>query len=77
MGQDNLTVYNNLGQVESNTDFNGDIITYGYDPYGRLDLKTFSDPSLASVSYNYDPVTSQITSVSDGRGECDRPCRLG
>ncbi|NEQ97762.1 MAG: RHS famlily protein, partial [Cyanothece sp. SIO2G6] len=69
LGQENLTVYNNLGQVESTTDFNGDTITYGYDQYGRLDLETFSDTALSSVSYGYDPVTSQLTSVTDGRGE--------
>ncbi|WP_414573235.1 putative Ig domain-containing protein [Nostoc sp. CCY 9925] len=68
MGQRKQTDYNNLGQVESYKDFNSDIINYAYDQYGRLDTKSFSNPSMAAVSYTYDPITSQIATVTDGRG---------
>ncbi|CAN1212165.1 hypothetical protein TUMEXPCC7403_18305 [Tumidithrix helvetica PCC 7403] len=43
-------------------------ITYGYDQYGRLSNKSFSDPRVATVGYTYDPITSQIKTVTDGRG---------
>ncbi|MEJ1929429.1 putative Ig domain-containing protein [Nostoc sp. NIES-2111] len=68
MGQRSQTDYNNLGQVKSYKDFNGDIINYTYDKYGRLDTKSFSSPNVAAVSYTYDPITSQLATVKDGRG---------
>jgi RHS repeat-associated protein len=68
MGQRNKTVYNNLGQVVSSKDFNGDIINYAYDQYGRSANKSFSNPTIATVSYSYDPITSQLATVTDGRG---------
>ena len=66
--QRNLTVYNKFGQVESATDFNGSRINYSYDSFGRLDGKTFTDPRIAPVSYTYDPVTTNLATVTDGRG---------
>ncbi|MGB3401136.1 MAG: putative Ig domain-containing protein [Microcoleaceae cyanobacterium] len=69
LNQRNQVTYDNLGQVSSTTDFNGDTITYTYDSYGRLKQKDFSDSNLSSVSYTYDPVISQLLSVTDGRGK--------
>ncbi|MEZ2277233.1 MAG: polymorphic toxin-type HINT domain-containing protein [Microcoleus sp.] len=68
MGQRNQTVYDKFGQVVSKTDFNGDKINYTYDTLGRLNQKTFTDPRISPVSYTYDPVTSQLRTVTDGRG---------
>lgn len=68
MGQRNQTVYDSLGQIVSETDFNGDTINYSYDGLGRLYQKTFEDPRIAPVSYTYNPVTSQLQTVTDGRG---------
>ncbi|MCW5319220.1 hypothetical protein GTQ43_38205 [Nostoc sp. KVJ3] len=68
MGQRSQTDYNNLGLVESYKDFNSDIINYAYDQYGRLDTKSFSNRNVAAVSYTYDSITSQIATVTDGRG---------
>ncbi|MEH2058171.1 MAG: RHS repeat-associated core domain-containing protein [Nostoc sp.] len=68
LGQRQQTAYNNLGQVKSDTDFNGDTINYAYDQYGRLSTKSFSNQNVAAVSYTYDSITSQITTVTDGRG---------
>lgn len=68
LGQRSTTIFNNSGQVANTTDFNGNVITYGYDLYGRLATKSFSDPSVATVGYTYDPVTSQVKTVADGRG---------
>ena len=68
MGQRNQTVYDKFGQILSETDFNGHTINYTYDTLGRLDTKTFTDPRISPVSYTYDPVTSQLRTVKDGRG---------
>ena len=68
LGQRNRDVYDQYGQLVEATDFNGDTITYAYDPYGRLEQRTFSDDRIAPVSYTYDPVTSQLVTVTDGRG---------
>lgn len=68
LGQKNLTVYNKFGQVTATTDFNRDTINYSYDSFGRLDGKTFTDPRIAGVSYTYDPVTTNLATVTDGRG---------
>lgn len=68
MGQRNQTIYDKFGQVVSEKDFNGDTINYTYDKYGRLDRKNFTDTRIATVSYTYDPVTSQLKTVTDGRG---------
>jgi RHS repeat-associated protein len=68
MGQRNQTIYDKFGQVVSEKDFNGDTINYTYDKYGRLDRKNFTDKRIATVSYTYDPVTSQLKTVTDGRG---------
>ncbi|TYQ27274.1 RHS repeat-associated core domain-containing protein [Pseudanabaena sp. UWO310] len=68
LGQRSTTIFNNFGQVAKTTDFNGNVITYAYDLYGRLANKSFSDPRVATVGYSYDPVTSQIKTVTDGRG---------
>jgi RHS repeat-associated protein len=68
MGQRNQTVYDKFGQIVSETDFNGDKINYTYDVIGRLDRKTFTDSRVATVSYTYDSVTSQLRTVTDGRG---------
>jgi YD repeat-containing protein len=68
MGQRNQTVYDKFGRVEQQQDFNGDKITYGYDSYGRLETKGFSDARLTTVAYAYDPVSSQLANVTDGRG---------
>jgi RHS repeat-associated protein len=68
MGQRNLTTYDKFGQVVKTTDFNGDSINYGYDAIGRLANKTFTDSRVNPVSYTYDPVTSQLRTVTDGRG---------
>jgi RHS repeat-associated protein len=68
MGQRNKTVYDKFGQILSETDFNGDTINYTYDTLGRLDKKTFTDLIISPVSYTYDPVTSQLRTVTDGRG---------
>ncbi|AVH68152.1 polymorphic toxin-type HINT domain-containing protein [Nostoc sp. 'Peltigera membranacea cyanobiont' N6] len=68
MDQQNQTVYDKFGQVSSQKDFNGDTINYTYDFIGRLQQKTFTDPRVATVSYTYDPVSSQLKTVTDGRG---------
>ncbi|MBD2491385.1 Ig-like domain-containing protein [Aulosira sp. FACHB-615] len=68
LGQRATTTYNNLGEVANTKDFNGDVITYSYDQYGRLASKLFSDTRVATVSYTYDPVTSQLKTVTDVRG---------
>ncbi|ELS34813.1 MULTISPECIES: polymorphic toxin-type HINT domain-containing protein [Pseudanabaena] len=68
MGQRNLTVYDKFGQTVKTTDFNGDSINYAYDAIGRLANKTFTDSRVATVSYTYDAVTSQLKTVTDGRG---------
>ncbi|MBF2067245.1 MAG: putative Ig domain-containing protein [Calothrix sp. C42_A2020_038] len=68
MGQRNQTVYNKFGQVVSTKDFNGATINYNYDTIGRLDRKTFTDSRIPTVSYTYDSVTSQMKTVTDGRG---------
>jgi RHS repeat-associated protein len=68
LGQRSTTTFNNLGQVANTKDFNGDVINYAYDQYGRLANKSFSNPLVATVSYTYDPVTSQVKTVTDGRG---------
>ncbi|MEH2058174.1 MAG: putative Ig domain-containing protein [Nostoc sp.] len=68
LGQRSTTTFNNFGQVANTKDFNGDVINYAYDQYGRLANKSFSNPLVATVSYTYDPVTSQVKTVTDGRG---------
>ncbi|WP_414529920.1 putative Ig domain-containing protein, partial [Nodularia chucula] len=68
LGQRNQTVYDQFGQVSSQKDFNGDIINYSYDSIGRLQQKAFTDPRVATVSYTYDAITSQLQTVTDGRG---------
>ncbi|WP_375492777.1 RHS repeat-associated core domain-containing protein [uncultured Nostoc sp.] len=68
LGQRSTTTFNNFGQVANTKDFNDDVITYAYDQYGRLANKSFSNPLVATVSYTYDPVTSQVKTVTDGRG---------
>ncbi|NJK64457.1 MAG: RHS repeat protein [Synechococcaceae cyanobacterium SM2_3_1] len=60
--------YNNVEQLISITDFNGDQIDYLYDQYGRLSGKRFSDSRVAPIDYTYDPVTSQLLTVEEGRG---------
>jgi hypothetical protein len=35
---------------------------------GRLDRKTFTDTRIPTVSYTYDSATSQMKTVTDGRG---------
>jgi len=69
LGQRDLNVFDNFGLLSSYTDFNGDTINYNYDGFGRLQGKTFSNPDVAPVSYAFDPVTSQIVKVTDGRGD--------
>ncbi|MBE9078258.1 putative Ig domain-containing protein [Romeria aff. gracilis LEGE 07310] len=68
MGQQDQMVYDKFGLVSSYTDFNGDTLLYTYDQYGRITQKSFSNTNVASVSYTYDPVTSQLIEVTDGRG---------
>jgi RHS repeat-associated protein len=68
LGQTNRSVYNKFGQLESATDFNNDTINYGYDAVGRLKQKSFTDTRVSQVSYTYDDVTSQLKTVTDGRG---------
>ncbi|WP_377479990.1 MAG: polymorphic toxin-type HINT domain-containing protein [Microcoleus anatoxicus] len=68
LGQSNRTDYNKFGQVTATTDFNGDKIDYGYDSFGRLNGKNFTDPGIPDVSYTYDPVTLGLATVTDGRG---------
>ena len=68
LGQSSTTVFNNLGETASTTDFNGNVINYTYDQYGRLASKSFSNPRVATVSYTYDPLTSQVKTITDGRG---------
>jgi RHS repeat-associated protein len=68
MGQQSQTSFDKYGHISSTRDYNGDSIQYAYDNYGRLDHKSFSDARVATVSYTYDPVTSQLKTVTDGRG---------
>jgi len=69
LDQRNRSDYNKFGQVTAATDFNGDTINYSYDPFGRFDGKTFTNPSIPAVSYTYDPVTTNLATVTtDGRG---------
>jgi large repetitive protein len=68
LGQRSSATYNNLGFLSSQTDYNGEMINYAYDAFGRLANKSFTNPTLASVRYTYDPITSQLSTVTDGRG---------
>lgn len=68
LGQRDLTVYDKFGLTTSYTDFNGDSIFYNYDQYGRLSERTFSNEAIAPITYDYDSVTSQLLSITDGRG---------
>jgi large repetitive protein len=68
LGQQASMRYNGLGQMTGYTDFNGDMLNYAYDQYGRLQQRSFSDTRIPSVSYGYDPITSQVVSVTDSRG---------
>jgi RHS repeat-associated protein len=68
MGQLNKSVYNKYGQMVAATDFNNDTINYQYDGYGRLNRKSFTDARISAVTYTYDDVTSQLKTVTDGRG---------
>jgi YD repeat-containing protein len=68
MGQTNRSIYNKFGQLTAATDFNQDTINYRYDAYGRVDQKTFTNAQVATVGYTYDDVTSQLKTVTDGRG---------
>ena len=68
LDKEDTTVYDKFGLTTSYTDFNGDTIFYNYDQYGRVEEKSFSNSNIASVTYSYDAVTSQLTGVTDGRG---------
>ncbi len=68
LGQQSSMGYNGLGQMTHQTDFNADTLNYAYDRYGRLNQRTFGNSQIPAIGYNYDPITSQITNVTDGRG---------
>ncbi|NJM21690.1 MAG: hypothetical protein HC907_24750, partial [Richelia sp. SM1_7_0] len=68
LGQRNQTVYDEFGQIVSETDFNGDTINYTYDSIGRLQQESFTDSRINPRSYTYDSVTSQLKTVTDVRG---------
>jgi RHS repeat-associated protein len=68
LGQQNHQTYNQFGQLTNQTDFNGDGINYAYDLIGRLTTKSFTNPLIHSVDYTYDNITSQLTTITDGRG---------
>jgi large repetitive protein len=65
--QRSITTYDEVGNVKTVTDFNGDTITYNYDAENRLESKQFSVSGEVPVTITYTP-SGQIKTVVDGRG---------
>ena len=59
------TVYDDLNNNRTETDFNGESTTYRYDQRNRLVKVDYTDD--ADVSYTY-TATGQVHSITDGRG---------
>jgi YD repeat-containing protein len=64
-GMRSLSTYDAVGNLQSMTDFNGEITRYVYDAQNRLVLKDFEDD--ADVSYTY-TLNGQVNTITDGRG---------
>ncbi|NEQ97760.1 MAG: RHS repeat protein, partial [Cyanothece sp. SIO2G6] len=60
------TVYDDLNNTRTETDFNGEATTYRYDERNRLVEVDYTDD--ADVSYQY-CTCGQLKSITDGRGE--------
>ena len=71
MGQSEFMAYNNQGQMQQHTDFDGQVTTFTYDPLGRLSAKSFfaagSNVPSATVAYGYDAL-ARLTNEIDARG---------
>jgi RHS repeat-associated protein len=65
--QRSITTYDEVGNVKTVTDFNGDTITYTYDAENRLTNTQFSVSGEVPVTITYTP-SGQIKTVVDGRG---------
>ncbi|WP_325315987.1 RHS repeat-associated core domain-containing protein [Microcoleus sp. PH2017_28_MFU_U_A] len=66
--QRSVTTYDEVGNVKTVTDFNGDTITYGYDAKNRLSSKQFAPGSGETpVTFTYTQ-SGQIKTVVDARG---------
>ncbi|MCC3595807.1 MULTISPECIES: putative Ig domain-containing protein [unclassified Microcoleus] len=66
--QRSVTTYDEVGNVKTVTDFNGDTITYGYDAENRLSSKQFAPGSGETpVTFTYTQ-SGQIKTVVDARG---------
>jgi RHS repeat-associated protein len=57
MNQRSTMTYDAVGNLKTNTDFNGHTITYSYDPMNRMSVKQFQDGS--KVAYTYTPTGLQ------------------
>jgi RHS repeat-associated protein len=60
--------YNAAGQVLTDTDRNGHITGYSYNPLGRLTTMTFAGPSSPTVQFGYN-AAGDTTSVTDEVGD--------
>ncbi|XHL98542.1 MAG: putative Ig domain-containing protein [Microcoleus anatoxicus] len=67
LAQSSRTTYDEVGNVKTVTDFNGNTVTYGYDAENRLTSKQFSVKGESPVTFTYTP-SGQIKTVVDGRG---------
>ncbi|MEG4364103.1 hypothetical protein Q5692_21580 [Microcoleus sp. C2C3] len=66
LNQRSVTTYDEVGNVKTVTDFNGDTITYGYDAENRLTSKQFSVIGEVPVTITYTS-GGQIKTVVDAR----------
>ncbi|WP_416309774.1 RHS repeat domain-containing protein [Spirulina sp. 06S082] len=57
--------YDEVGNLETYTDFNGEVTSYDYDAQNRLELKDLEND--IDVSYTYTP-DGQIETITDSRG---------
>ncbi|MEO1211793.1 MAG: RHS repeat-associated core domain-containing protein, partial [Cyanobacteria bacterium J06638_20] len=65
LGQRAISTYDLGGNLQTYTDFNGEVTGFDYDAQNRLILKDYEDD--ADVSYTY-TANGLIESISDGRG---------
>jgi large repetitive protein len=64
--QRSITTYDEVGNVKTVTDFNGDTITYNYDAENRLTSKQFSVSGESPLTFTYTP-SGQIKTVVNGQ----------
>ncbi|MFB8798280.1 MAG: putative Ig domain-containing protein [Microcoleus sp.] len=64
--QRSITTYDEVGNVKTVTDFNGNTVTYGYDEENRLTNKQFSVIGEVPVTMTYTP-SGQIKTVVKGQ----------